>query len=48
MLDNDLNCWLIEVNTNPSLEETSPVLEMILPRLVDDMFKLTIDKTFFE
>ena len=46
MLDADLNCWLIEVNTNPCLEESSKLLEMLIPRMVDDMFKLTIDKVF--
>lgn len=46
MLDSDLNCWLIEANTNPCLEETSKILETLLPRLIDDMFKLTIDKVF--
>lgn len=46
MLDSDLNCWLIEANTNPCLEESSRLLELILPRMVDDMFKLTIDQVF--
>ena len=46
MLDADLNCWLIEVNTNPCLEESSKLLEILIPRMVDDMFKLTIDKVF--
>ena len=46
MLDADLNCWLIEVNTNPCLEESSKLLEMLIPRMVDDMFKLTVDKVF--
>ena len=46
MLDADLNCWLIEVNTNPCIEESSKLLEMLLPRMIDDMFKLTIDKVF--
>ena len=46
MLDEDLNCWLIEVNTNPCLEESSKILEVLLPRMLDDMFKLTIDKVF--
>lgn len=46
MLDEELRCWLIEVNTNPCLEESSKLLEMLLPRMIDDMFKLTIDKVF--
>ena len=38
MLDADLNCWLIEVNTNPCLEESSKLLEMLIPRMVDDSY----------
>lgn len=46
MFDADLNVWLIEVNTNPCLEESSKLLETLLPRMIDDMLKLTIDKIF--
>ena len=46
MLDTDFNCWLIEANTNPCIEETSKLLEMLIPRMIDDMFKLTIDPIF--
>jgi len=38
--------WLIEVNTNPCLEESSSTLKMLLPRMIDDMLKLTVDKIF--
>ena len=37
---------MIEVNTNPAIEECSSVLKMLIPRMLDDMFKLTIDKIF--
>jgi len=46
MLDSDLKCWMIEVNTNPCLEESSPLLSCLLPRMIDDLFKLTLDKVF--
>lgn len=46
MVDNDLTTWLIEVNTNPCLDESSELLKMILPRMLDDAFKLTIDRDF--
>ena len=42
-IDNDYNVFLIEVNTNPCLEESSQLLAKLLPRLLDDLFKLTID-----
>ena len=46
ILDEDFNQWLIEVNTNPCLEESSGILKMLLPRMIEDMFKLTVDMVF--
>lgn len=43
MIDEELRPWLIEVNTNPCLEETSGLLRQLLPRMIDDAFKLTLD-----
>jgi hypothetical protein len=34
MIDADLKVWVIEVNTNPCLEESSPILEELLPRML--------------
>ena len=42
ILDEDFNTWLIEVNTNPCLEESSQMLKEYIPRMVEDMLKLTI------
>jgi hypothetical protein len=38
--------WLIEVNTNPCIEESSQLLKVLLPRMIEDMLKLTVDKVF--
>lgn len=46
ILDENFNTWLIEVNTNPCLEESSQLLRDLIPRMVEDMFQLTIDKIF--
>lgn len=43
ILDNEFNTWLIEANTNPCLEESSEILKMLLPRMLNDAFKLSID-----
>ena len=43
MIDDEFKPYLIEVNTNPCLEETSSLLKHLLPRMIDDAFKLTID-----
>lgn len=46
MIDSNLTPWLIEINTNPCLEETSKLLKVLLPRMLNDAFKLTIDVLF--
>ena len=44
IIDADFNPYLLEINTNPGLEISSPLIKMLLPRMIDDAFKLTIDK----
>jgi Tubulin-tyrosine ligase family len=34
MLDDFGRLYLIEVNTNPCLEESSPLLQMLIPRMI--------------
>ena len=34
ILDTEFNLWLIEVNTNPCIEESSPLLEKLIPRMI--------------
>lgn len=46
ILDEDFNTWLIEVNTNPCLEESSQMLKLYLPRMIEDMLKITVDQIF--
>jgi len=46
MLDKDFNLFLIEINTNPGLEESSPWIKIIVPRMLDDCLRLTIDTSF--
>lgn len=43
MVDYQLKPWLIEVNTNPCLEEPNDLLRQLVPRMLDDAFKLTLD-----
>ena len=43
ILDDQSNVWLLEINTNPCIEEASPMLAAYIPRMLDDAFKLTID-----
>jgi hypothetical protein len=46
MIDELEGVWLIEVNTNPCLDLSSPLLEELIPRMLDDAFRLTIDSAF--
>lgn len=47
MIDSNLDVYLIEINTNPGIEESSPWIKVIIPRMLDDCLRLTIDKLFF-
>jgi len=46
ILDEQLNTILIEVNTNPCLEESNKLLKNLLPRMIDDLFCITMDPLF--
>ena len=46
MFDFELNPFLIEINTNPGLEISSPLIKKLVPRMIDDAFRLTIDEYF--
>ena len=46
MMDSDFNVFLIEVNFNPGLEISSPWIKIVVPRMLDDALRLTLDKVF--
>jgi len=39
MIDEDLNPWMIEVNTNPCFELSSPFLARLIPAMVENSLK---------
>lgn len=43
IVDADYQSWLIEVNTNPCLEESSPLLQILIPRMMNDALRITVD-----
>ena len=47
MIDITKNVWLIEVNTNPCIELSNKWLSSIIPRMLDDAMKLTLDRIFY-
>ncbi len=44
IMDSEFNIYLIEVNTNPGYEESSPLIKMLVPRMLDDALRLSIDE----
>jgi tubulin--tyrosine ligase len=38
MVDSNKHLWLIEVNTNPSIEESGVLLKNLLPKMIDHLF----------
>lgn len=46
LLDENLNPFLIEINTNPGYELSSPLISIILPRMIEDALRLTVDDVF--
>ena len=46
MLDYKLTPWIIEVNTNPCLELASEYLRELIPKMVDNAFRIVIDCCF--
>ena len=46
IIDNNFKPWILEINNNPGLGISSPVIEKLVPRMMDDALRLTIDKVF--
>ena len=43
MFDSQFNPWLIEVNSSPSMEYSTPVTERLVKMLLPDIVKVVID-----
>ena len=46
MIDKHFKPWLIEVNTNPCLDCMCPLLERIIPYMVEQSLKLSLDLVY--
>jgi tubulin--tyrosine ligase len=46
MLDDEFKVYLIEVNTNPCLETTCPLLQRLIPDMIDSGFKIALDPLY--
>ena len=46
MIDSNMKVWLVEINKNPGLVESSKVIKILVPRMIDDSLRLTVDEIF--
>lgn len=46
LIDEDFRVWLIEVNTNPYLGIPNDYIKVLLPNMIDDLFKIVLDPVF--
>lgn len=46
MIDNSFRPWLIEINTNPCLDCSCPLLNRIIPYMVEQSLKLSLDVVY--
>ena len=46
MIDDEFKPYLIEVNTNPSLDLSSPLLARLIPTMLENSLKLSLDPLF--
>jgi hypothetical protein len=46
MIDAEFKPWLIEINTNPCLELSSPLLAKLIPAMVDNSLRICIDPIY--
>lgn len=46
LIDEDFRVWLIEVNTNPYLGIPNAYIKELLPKMIDDLFKIVLDPVF--
>jgi tubulin monoglycylase TTLL3/8 len=43
MMDADLNVWLIEINSSPTMEHSTPITKRLCTAVIDDIVKVIID-----
>jgi hypothetical protein len=46
LLDEDFRLWLIEINTNPFLGTPNKDMVKLVPQMIEDMLKITVDPIF--
>ena len=46
LIDEDFRVWLIEVNTNPYIGIPNEFIADLLPNMLDDMLRITVDPVY--
>ena len=46
MIDQDFHPWLIQINTNPCLQTNCPLLNQIIPELLEQTLRICLDTSF--
>ena len=46
MIDEDMKVYLIEVNTNPCLDLCAPLLQRLIPSMLEQMVRIAVDPLF--
>ena len=43
MVDEDFNCWLIEINSSPAMDYSTHVTERLVKMVLEDTVKVVVD-----
>ena len=43
MVDEEMNCWLIEVNSSPAMDYSTDVTERLVKMVLEDTMKVVVD-----
>jgi hypothetical protein len=46
LIDEDFRIWMIEVNTNPYFGVPNGYIADLLPKMMDDLFKIVVDPVY--
>jgi hypothetical protein len=46
MIDEDFRVWLLEINTNPYLGIVNDHIRWLLPRMLNDLVRMTVDPIY--
>lgn len=44
MVDDQYRPWLIEVNSSPSMDKSTPVTAQLVPAVLEDLIKVVVDR----